>query len=126
VGQKILDESQLSVRAPDGGQQKPTVTNHSSGDPVVSVQAPTAVGFYRLYRDTTRVAEEAVNVDARESNLSASSLPDKQPKSVTVVEAGQSFRTDLREAKEGREVFAFFLLLAIACLVAESILGRRA
>jgi hypothetical protein len=43
-----------------------------------------------------------------------------------MVEAGQSFRTELREAKEGREVFAIFLLLAIACLVAESMLGRKA
>jgi hypothetical protein len=126
VGQKILDESQLAVRDPDGAEQKPTVTDHASGDPVVSVQSPASVGFYRLYRDTTRVAEEAVNVDARESNLSISSLPDKRPEAVTVVEAGQSFRTGLREAKEGREVFALFLLVAIACLVAESMLGRKA
>jgi hypothetical protein len=79
-----------------------------------------------LYRDTTRVAEEAVNVDPREANLSASSLPRKKPKAVSVVEAGQSFRTDLRQAKEGREVFAVFLMIAIAALVAESILGRKA
>ena len=126
VGQRIQDESQLAVRGPDGAEQKPTVTDHSAGDPIVSVQNPASVGFYRLYRDTTRVAEEAVNVDARESNLSQSSLPDKKPDAVTVVEAGQSFRTELREAKEGREVFAIFLLIAIACLVAESMLGRRA
>jgi hypothetical protein len=125
-GQRVLDESQLVVRAPDGSRQKPAITNPASGDPLVSVQNPAAVGFYRLYRDTTLVAEEAVNVDARESNLSVSSLPDRKPRAVTVVEAGQSFRTELREAKEGREVFAIFLLVAIAALVAESILGRRA
>lgn len=33
---------------------------------------------------------------------------------------------DLRQAREGREVFAAFLLLAVASLVAESVLGRRA
>jgi hypothetical protein len=126
VGQRILDETQLAVRAPDGATLKPAVTDNASGDPLVSVQNPAAVGFYRLYRDTTRVSEEAVNVDARESNLSISSMPRNRPDAVTVVEAGQSFRTELREAKEGREVFAFFLLIAIAALVAESILGRKA
>jgi hypothetical protein len=124
--QKIPDESQLVVRDPAGGQQKPVIADNASGDPQVAVQNPATVGFYRLYRDTTRVAEEAVNVDAREANLSASSLPKKNPKAVTVVQAGQSFRSDLREAKEGREVFAVFLMIAIAALVAESILGRKA
>lgn len=126
LGQKILDESQLVVREPGDGQLKPTVIENGSGDPLASVQDPTRVGFYRLYRDTTLAAEEAVNVDPRESNLSISSLPKKRPKAVTVVEHGQSFRTELREAKEGREVFAFFLFIAIAALVAESILGRKA
>jgi hypothetical protein len=124
--QRIVDESQLVVRAPAGSPLKPVVTRPAAGDPVIRVQNPASVGFYRLYRDTTRVAEEAVNVDARESNLSVSSLPDRRPKSVTLVEAGQAFRAELRQAKEGREVFALFLFVAIAALVAESILGRRA
>ena len=124
--QKIPDESQLAVHDPDGAQQKPSIIDNAAGEPQVALEDPSAVGFYRLYRDTTRVAEEAVNVDARESNLSVSSLPRKNPKAVTVVEAGQSFRTDLRQAKEGREVFAVFLMIAIAALVAESILGRKA
>jgi len=124
--QKIPDETQLVVHDPAGGQEKPSIIDNAAGEPQVAVQDPAAVGFYRLYRDTTRVAEEAVNVDARESNLSINSLPKKKQKAVTVVEAGQSFRTDLREAKEGREVFAVFLMIAIAALVAESILGRKA
>jgi hypothetical protein len=123
--QKVPDESQLAVHDPSGAQQKPTIID-GTGEPQITVQEPAEVGFYRLYRDTTRVAEEAVNVDARESNLSLSSLPKKKPKAVTVVEAGQTFRTDLRQAKEGREVFAIFLMIAIAALVAESILGRKA
>ena len=72
------------------------------------------------------VDRAAVNVDARESNLSVSSMPDKRPDGVSVVRAGESFRSELREAKEGREVYAAFLVLAIAALVAESILGRKA
>jgi len=126
LAQKIPDESQLVVRDPAGAEQKPSIVDNAAGEPQVAVQNPARVGFYRLYRDTTRVTEVAVNVDARESNLSVSSLPKKKSKAVSVVEAGQSFRNDLRQAKEGREVFAVFLMIAIAALVAESFLGRKA
>jgi hypothetical protein len=126
LAQTVLDESQLAVRDPDGSTHKPVIDENAAGEMRFGLARPATVGFYRLYRDTTRVAEVAVNVDARESNLSASSLPRKRPESVTVVEAGQSFRTDLSQAKEGREIYAVFVLLAIAALVAESILGRKA
>lgn len=126
LGQKVLDETQLSVRDPDGTTTKPAVGEHASGELEVSLEHPPHVGFYRLYRDTTRVAEVAVNVDARESNLTVSSMPKDKPQGVSVVRAGESFRTELREAREGREVYAVFLMLAIAALVAESVLGRKA
>ena len=126
VSQTGLDESQLSIRDPAGESLKPSIGERSAGDVQVGFDRPAHPGFYRLYRDTTRVAEVAVNVDARESNLTVSGLADKRPKSVSVVRAGEGFRTDLQEAKEGREVFAVFLLIAIAALVAESVLGRRA
>lgn len=126
VSQTGLDESQLSIRDPAGESLRPSIGERSAGDLQVGFDRPAHPGFYRLYRDTTRVAEVAVNVDTRESNLSTSSLAEKRPKSVSVVRAGQSFRTELREAKEGREVFAAFLLVAIIALVAESVLGRKA
>jgi len=121
----VVDESQLEVRDPEGATSKPAIGSRATGDPQVGVEHPDHVGFYRLYRDTTRVAEVAVNVDARESNLTVSSLPDKRPDGVSVVKAGDSFRTDLRQAKEGREIYAMFLVLAIAALAAESVLGRK-
>ncbi len=121
-----LDESQLSVRDPDGNSSRPTVGAPAAGDVPVRFDATLRPGFYRLYRDTTRIAEAAVNVDTRESNLAVSSLPEKRPKAVTVVQAGESFRSELREAREGREIYAIFVMLAIAALVGESILGRRA
>lgn len=126
VSQTGLDESQLAIRDPSGESLKPAIGERSAGEVQVGFDRPAHPGFYRLYRDTTRVAEIAVNVDTRESNLSVSSLADQRPKSVSVVRAGEGFRTDLREAKEGREVFAAFLLLAVAALVAESVLGRKA
>ncbi len=126
ISQTGLDESQLSIREPGGESLKPSIGERSAGDVQVGFDRPARPGFYRLYRDTTRVAEVAVNVDPRESNLAVSSLAGERPKSVSVVHAGEGFRTDLREAKEGREVFAAFLLIAVAALVAESVLGRRA
>ena len=121
-----LDESQLAIRDPEGASLKPAVGERTGGDVVASYERPLQPGFYRLYRDTTRVAETAVNVDTRESNLSASSLPDKRPRGVSVVQTGESFRDDLREAREGREIYAMFVLFAIAALAAESVLGRKA
>jgi hypothetical protein len=121
-----LDESQLAVRTPSGETLKPVVGERSGGDVVVSYERPLEPGFFRLYRDTTRVAELAVNVDTRESSLNASSLPERRPKGVSVVAAGESFRDHLRQAREGREIYAMFVLIAIAALAAESVLGRKA
>ncbi len=126
VSQAGLDESQLTIRDPEGEALKPSIGERSAGEVQVGFDRPAHPGFYRLFRDTTRVAEVAVNVDTRESNLTVSSLADQRPKSVSVVRAGEGFRTDLRQAKEGREVFAAFLLIAVAALVAESVLGRKA
>jgi hypothetical protein len=121
-----LDESQLSIDDPAGEALRPAVSARSGGDVVVSYERPLAAGFYRLFRDTTRVAEMAVNVDTRESNLAVSSLPDKRPRGVDVVRTGDSFRDQLRQAREGREVYAWFIMFAIAALAAESVLGRKA
>jgi hypothetical protein len=121
-----LDESQLGIRDPAGEMLKPAVGGRSGGDVVVSYERPLDPGFYRLYRDTTQVAETAVNVDTQESNLTVSRLSGKRPRGVSVVEAGSSFRDDLRQAREGREIYAMFVLFAIAALAAESVLGRKA
>jgi hypothetical protein len=121
-----LDESQLVIRDPADESLKPAVGERSGGDVVVSYERPGQPGFYRLFRDTTRVAETAVNVDTRESNLAVSSMPDKRPRGVSIVQTGDSFRNDLREAREGREIYAMFVLFAIAALAAESVLGRKA
>ncbi len=121
-----LDESQLVIRDPADAALKPVVGGRSGGDVVVAYERPLDPGFYRLYRDTTRVAETAVNVDTQESNLTVSSLSGKRPRGVSVVEAGAGFRDDLREAREGREIYAMFVLFAIAALAAESVLGRKA
>jgi hypothetical protein len=126
LSQTGLDETRLEIRDPSGESLKLSIGERSSGDVQVGFDRPARPGFYRLYRDTTHVAETAVNVDTRESDLATSGLKKTRPKAVSVVRVSESFRTDLREAKEGREVFAAFVLIAMAALVAESALGRKA
>ena len=87
---------------------------------------PQSVGFYALLADTTRIVETCVNVDARESNLNAHDLDGEELERARVVETTGDFAQNLRRETQGREIYAVFLLLALAALVAESILGRKA
>jgi hypothetical protein len=66
-----------------------------------------------------------VNVATLESNLTVSSMPRGGDVGGSIVHAGENFIDDLKAKRQGREVFALFILLAMAALVAESILSRR-
>ncbi|MDH3197570.1 MAG: BatA domain-containing protein [Candidatus Krumholzibacteria bacterium] len=116
--------SQLVVRDPGGRLIRPVVFETQPGEAQVICEQPAAVGFYELLRDTTVVARAPVNVDARESNVTARSL-DGAADAGSVVGTGGDFAANLAAERQGREVFAVFVLLAAAALVAESILGRR-
>ena len=120
-----LSSSQLLIRDPDGNPVKPVVFASPGGERRAICERPERVGFYQLMRDTTVLAEAVVNVDTRESNISESSVSNDE-KSVSLVRAGGDFARNLREARQGREVFALFIFLAAAALATESILGRRA
>ena len=43
-----------------------------------------------------------------------------------VVDTGGRFRDELQEQKHGREIYHIFLILALAALVTEAMLGRHA
>ena len=117
--------SQLVIRDPSGRPIQPVIFETPQGDARVICERPRDVGFYQLMKDTTLVAESVVNIDSRESDITTSSLPvdDRQ---ASIVTAGGDFAANLKQKREGREVFAFFLLLAATALVAESVLGRKA
>jgi hypothetical protein len=118
--------SQWVIRDPQGQPQKPVVFEGTQGEPQVICERPRLVGVYKLMSDTTLVSDAVVNVDTRESNLSHSSLPEDEDGKASVVETGEDFLDNLEEKRQGREIFAFFVLLAAAALVAESVLGRSA
>jgi hypothetical protein len=117
--------SRLVIRDPDGNPIDPVMFETPQGERRVICERPPAVGFYELRSDTHVVASSVVNLDTRESNLAMSSIVTPEEHS-RVVETEGDFTANLREKRQGREVFAFFILLAAAALVAESVLGRKA
>lgn len=125
VPPSTVGSSQLVIRDPAGSLIRPVIVETPQGEGHVICERPTTVGFFELLQDTTVVAEAAVNVDTRESNVAVSTLTDDGD-AVTLVGTSDDFVTNLKEERQGREVFAFFIFLATAALVAESILGRKA
>ena len=123
-GSSISAQS-LVIRDPAGEPLRPVAFELPTGDTQVICERPRRVGFYRLLRDTTVVAEAAVNVNTVESNLSASSLP-QGGRYASVVETSGDLTRNLQEARQGREVFAIFVFFAMVALATESILGRKA
>ena len=123
--QSALASSQLIIRDPDGKPLRPVVFETPHGDRRGICERPKDVGVYRLMTDTTLVAQEVVNLDTRESNIAARSIPDDFD-AASVVETGGDFLKNLQASRKGREIFGLFIFLAAAALAAESILGRRA
>ncbi len=93
------------------------------------VSAPLeAPGLYRVLRDGRLRATFAVNADARESDLDGeedAALAGRLPGARTVVlRGGADLARRVREARYGRELWGLFVLLALALLVAETVIAR--
>jgi len=118
--------SALRVVGEDGEEKTPLFYDAPDGEMKAMISQPSDVGFYRLMADTTSISQAAVNVDTRESNLSPQLLTGEFIGDARVVDTSTDLATNLRREKQGREVYAFFLLLAVSALVLESIIGRKA
>jgi hypothetical protein len=85
-------------------------------------------GLYRVVQGATVRSTFAVNPDARESDLSAvpeAALVRAFPAGrAQVVRPGAGLARRVREARFGRELWGWFVTLALALLVAESVVGR--
>lgn len=85
-------------------------------------------GLYRVSQDGRPRATFAVNPDPRESDLTArdaGSLAAAFPNGrAQVVRPGVDLARRVREARYGRELWAWFVVLALAFLVLESVIGR--
>jgi len=96
------------------------------GEVKALVTDPREVGFYTLTADTTRVMEACVNLDTGESNLNTRRLDKSSLRGAGLVDPAGDLASEIQRARQGREIYAFFLLLAAAALAAEAILGRKA
>ncbi|MFH1756252.1 MAG: hypothetical protein ABIA59_11190, partial [Candidatus Latescibacterota bacterium] len=121
----VAEETLLAVDG-TGAQLKPVVYEGARGERFILVERTRTQGFYRLLSDTSTVVEAVVNLDTRESDLHPRVFAEKVIGEASVVETGDEFEKNLREEKEGREIYGFFLILAAAALVAEAMLGRKA
>lgn len=121
----IRASKRLVIRDPSGAPIDPVVFETPQGERQVICERPRMAGFYELRSDTTLVSQAPVNLDTRESNIAIHSLVTRGERS-HVVETAGDFAANLREKRQGREIFAFFILLAAGALVAESYLGRKA
>ena len=70
----------------------------------------------------------AVNPDPRESDLSSMSegalLQAFPPGRAQVVRPGEGLARRVREARYGRELWSWFVILALIFLIAETVIGR--
>jgi len=121
-----LAASQLVIRDPDETPVRPLLFETPLGELQAICEHPDKVGFYRLMQDTTAVAEAVANADTRESNIAVRAIPEGDFETASVVNAGGDFLRNLHAARQGREIFGLFILLAAAALVAESLLSRTA
>jgi hypothetical protein len=118
--------SSLRVVNDAGFEGTPLLYESPHGDTRAMLERPREIGFYRLLADTARVTQVAVNVDTRESNLNPIAFDDNVLGSARLVDTSANFAENLRREKQGREIYAFFLILAVSALIAEALLGRKA
>jgi hypothetical protein len=116
----------LRVVGGGGEARQPIVYSAPDGETRVMIPQPREVGFYQLLADTTLISEAVVNVDTRESNLNPQRLDERYTGVAKIIDASTDLASNLQREKQGREVYALFLLIALSALVVESILGRKA
>jgi hypothetical protein len=105
---------------------QPRLTETPAGQMQAVLDTPESAGFYALVSDTLEIAEQAFNPDPAEGDLTPAEMDALGAGGAHIVETGGRFAQNLLEARQGREIFALFLLLALAALAAESLLGRNA
>ena len=85
-------------------------------------------GLYRVLQDGALRTTFAVNPEPREGDLAAPAeaalLAAFPPGRAQIVHPGEGLARRVREARYGRELWSWFVIAALALLVAESILAR--
>ena len=116
---RVLDEDDHDVSVSlTSGRGVPRVTT-------APLERP---GLYRVLENGKLRSSFAVNPDPRESDLApldeARLLAGFPNARATILRPGEDFARRVREARYGRELWPWFLALALALLIAESVIGR--
>lgn len=118
----------LAAEGPDNTALPVTARKSSQGLLLTSEPAPVP-GIYRLKAGDRLLAELPVNVDTRESDLtalSATELKNLFPgRPVRILSRGETAANLVREARYGREYWREFLGAALALLCLEAFLSRK-
>jgi hypothetical protein len=112
----------------DEGHEIPSELTASGGATRLVSEPLERTGLYRVLQGGTVRNAFAVNPDPRESDLT--SMPEAAlvqafpPGRAQVVRPGEGLARRVREARYGRELWSWFLALALLLLVAETVLAR--
>ncbi|MBD3236473.1 MAG: hypothetical protein GF330_07205 [Candidatus Eisenbacteria bacterium] len=111
-----------------GDIEVPITVSPTERGPVLVTDAVTEPGFYRLRAEGgVAFPAIAVNVDPRESDLTAMTVAEGRTlfgDEAVRIEPGAELGRQVLEARFGRELWRFFLILAFLLLVVESLLAR--
>ena len=123
-----------SERAPDlrltdpRGRNVPLSQSIAEGARRLVSPPLTEVGLYRLSAGARPLRQVAVNLDTRESDLARLSPADAKKRwaayQPVVLEGAVDLARRIREGRYGREIGMLLLALALACLVAETLIAR--
>jgi hypothetical protein len=112
----------------DEGREIPSELTASGGATRLVTEPLERPGLYRVLLGGTVRNAFAVNPDPRESDLT--SMPEVvlvqafPPGRAQVVHPGEGLARRVREARYGRELWSWFVALALLLLVAETVIGR--
>ena len=129
------EEASVEIIAPDGSQYLPDVRRVPGGLLASIEEGYLESGIYDITADGTTVRKFSVGAAAPESRLdvyppdeAVASLSTAIGADVVAVELadaqGEQLRDRLREARTGVELWNVFLMLALACLLAEMIVEK--
>jgi len=116
------------LHTPDGEERPVEMTRTASGA-LLRAGAAETPGVYRFASAGRRLSDFAVNLDVRESDLSAARVQDVERlfgEKVGVISLRPEAKIErsLLEARHGKELWRPFLLAALALMILETILGR--
>ena len=116
---RIVDEDQREI---------PSELTATGGATRLVSQPLERTGLYRVFQGGALRNAFAVNPDPRESDLTASPeavlVQAFPPGRAQVVHPGEGLARRVREARYGRELWSWFLALALLLLIAETVLAR--